>query len=236
MKPTLNGTPRAERTLDYYFDQIMNSVVEMYLLCVPEHDIDTFKEVIYEPLKALEVSGDLVMRYFAEAGGTSLGKGDATLLTCIYCIQSKWANVDGHVDLAWSYIMRAQRYITMAIAEDVSEPQLAKVLDIARTEAKTNAARESVTVSVQPWWETKQEAFRLIREEAGKGRRWPNAGIAALEILASLKEFLKTREAKKRKAFTSQTPESTVEEWLLEMPEADILFGVHTENIDKFTK
>lgn len=232
MKPEPDKTPRSNRTLEYYFAEIMETVVNLYLQCMPEHDRDYFMELIYEPLKAANVSGDTVLRNFSKAGGTKLGKGDATLLGCVYCIQSGWARLDGQLELAWSYLMEAQQYVATAIAEDVSEPHLAKVLDLARTEAKSNAAKESVAVSVQPWRETKLEAMRLIQEEAQSGRRWISAEQAAVEILDDLTEFLKTRQSKKPKEFWAQTPAKTVAGWLREMPNAGILFDDHNSHVD----
>lgn len=233
MMPKSEKTSRSDRTLEYYFAAIMESVVTTYLLCAPEHDRDSFMQLIYEPLKVANVSGDVVLSNFSKAGGTRLGKGDATLLACIYCIQSGWARVDGQYDAAWSHLMEAQRYIAVAVAEDVSEPQLAKVLDRARTEAKSKAAKESVAVSVRPWREAKLEAFRLIEEMAQSGRQWIDAEQAAIEILEPLKEFLKTRESRTPKRFWTKTPEKTIAGWLNEMPNANILFGDHPSPHDK---
>lgn len=230
MKPTLNKMPRAERTLEYYFAEIMESVIDIYLLCVPEHDRASFMTLIYEPLKEIELSGDAVLRYFYEAGVTQLGKGDLTLLACIYCLQSGWARVDGQIELAWSYLMEAQLYIAMSTAADISEPQLAKILDLARTEAKSKAAKESVAVSVNPWRETKQEAIRLIEEKARNGQRWASEEKAALEILDDVKKFLKTRQSKKQKNFWTNAPEKTVATWLRRMSNAGSLFGDHNDN------
>jgi hypothetical protein len=232
MKPEPDKTPRSNRTLEYYFAAIMEMIVKLYLQCIPEHDRNYFMESIYEPLKAANVSGDTVLSNFFKAGGTNLGKGDATLLGCVYCIQSGWARIDGQMELAWSYLMEAQQYVAVAIAEDVSEPHLAKVLDLARTEAKRNAAQESVAVSVQPWRETKLEAMRLIQEEAQGGKRWISAEQAAVEILDDLKNFLKTRQSKKPKDFWAKMPEKTVAGWLREMPNASTLFRDDNSHID----
>jgi hypothetical protein len=228
MKPTLPKTPRSERTLDYYFCQIMDAVVTTYLLCAPEFDEDTFKSRVFEPLYQINVSGDSILCYFSEAGGTKLLKGEATLLACIYCIQSKWAQKDKSDELAWSFIMEAQKYISMAISEDVSEPQLAKILDLARTEAKSTAAKKSVSVSVQPWRAVKSEAIRLIDEKAQSGQRWNHEEQAALEILDDLREFLKKYPAKSSKNFWSNTPEKTVAGWLRAMPNAKLLFSTES--------
>jgi hypothetical protein len=225
MKPSLPKTPRSERTLDYYFSQIMDAVVKTYLLCEPGLDEDTFKSRIFDPLQKINVSGDSILRHYSEAGGTKLLKGEATLLACIYCIQSKWAQTDGCDELAWSYIMDAQKHISIAITEDVSEPQLARILDFVRTEAKSTAAKKSVAVSVQPWRAVRSEAFRLIDEKAQRGQRWEDVDKAALEILDELRDFLKKHPGKKSKNFWSNTPEKTVSGWLREMPDAKFLFG-----------
>lgn len=221
----LTKKPRAERTLEYYFGEIMEAAISMFLVCVPEYDRDRFIKEFYEPLKNIRVSGDSIMHYFSQEGGSKLGKGDAALTACIYCIESGWARVEGLTELAWVKLMDAQRFIAFAVAEDVSEPQLAKILDLARTEAKKNAAKESVAVSVQPWREANQEALRLIREKARDGRRWEHAEQAALEILDSVSEFLKSRESKSPKRFWTDAPEKTIARWLLEMPEAAVIFG-----------
>ena len=224
MRSAISKIPRSERTLDYYFCLIMDDIVEMYLMCVPELNRDSFKRLVYQPLSEINISGDDVILYFREAGERKLLKGDATLLACIYCIQSRWTASAGHEILAWSYMMEAQKYIAMAITEDASEPQLAKVLDFARTEAKSKAAMASVAVSVQPWRETKLEALRLIEEKALNGQRWDNAEQAAVEILDDLREFLKAHSVKKPKDFWSSTPEKTVAHWLRQMSNAGNLF------------
>lgn len=231
MKPTLNKTPRSERTLEYYFAEIMESVI---LLNKPDHDRASFMRLIYEPLQECELSGDDVLRYFYEAGGTQLGKCDMALLACIYCVQSGWARLSGQNELAWSYLMEAQLYVAMSTVADFSEPQLAKILDLARTEAKRKAAKESVAVSVKPWQETKQEAIRLIEESAQNGQRWASAELAAWEILGHLRAFLKMRSSKKQKAFWTKTPEKTVANWLRGMSNAGSLFGDH--NYDNSAK
>lgn len=225
MKPTLNKTPRSERTLEYYFAEIMESVINVFLLNIPDQDRASFMRLIYEPLKECELSGDDVLRYFYEAGETQLGKGDMALLACIYCVQSGWARAGGQNERAWSYLMEAQLYVAMSSVADFSEPQLAKILDLARAEAKSKAAKESVAVSVKPWRETRQEAIRLIEERARNGQRWASAEQAALEILGDLREFLKTRQSKKQKDFWTNTPEKTVALWLRRMSNAGSLFG-----------
>jgi hypothetical protein len=228
MKPMLDKTPRSERTLEYYFDDIMNTVVKVFLLCVPKHDQESFISEVYEPLKALRVSGDEVVRNFNQAGGTQLGKADMSLLACIYAIESRWAGREGKDEQAWALLMEAQHYISMSVAADVSEPQLAWVLDMARTEAKHKAAQDSAAVATQAWRETRQEAFRLIEERVQDGRSWDSAEQAATEILDELKTFLQTRPSRKRRNFLTTTPEKTVADWLRQMPNAGSLFNDQT--------
>lgn len=225
MKPTLNKTLRSERTLEYYFNEIIELVIDLFLLCEPDHNRTSFMRDIYAPLKEARLCGNDVLFHFYEGGGTQLGKGDMTLLACIYCLQSATARLEGRNELAWSYLMEAQQYVSLATAADVSEMQLAKILDLARTQARRKAAQENVAFSVEPWRQTKEEAIRLIEEKARNGQRWESAEQAAIEILEDLKEFLKTRPSKKPKNFWSAAPEKTVAQWLCSMPKAKMLFG-----------
>ena len=222
--PKMNTRPRAERTIEYYCAEITAKALAILTLCIPEEDRDKFMRDIYEPLKYIRVSGDVLTHHFYREPGSKLSKCEAALTACIYCIESDWARVEGQVELAWVKLMDAQHFFALVLAEDVSEPQLAKILDFARTQAKSNAAQESVAVSVQPWRETKEEAVRLIREKAQCGQRWEDVEQAALEIVNAVSEFLKSRQSKSTKRFWTLTPEKTIAGWLLEMPDAEVLF------------
>ena len=225
MESKLDQTPRIERTLEYYFAEIMETAISVFLTCIPELGRDRFIKDVYIPIHESRVAGADVLSIFHQSGRSVLGKGDLTLLACVFCSESKLAKDEGNDELSWRYLLEAQRYVVMAAAEDQAETQLAKLLDFVRTQVKAKAARENVARSVSVWWETQQEAVRLVQCGLRGSKKWASIEEAARDILPELRQFLESRPSKKRRNFTAATPERTIASWLRSDPEVRILFG-----------
>lgn len=213
--------PREERTPQYLCASVLEELIEVFLFCSPESDRDLFMQNIYHPTRRENAGGDAMVKFWKDKNEGKLHLSHLIQISCAYCVQA--ANAMDKQDLAKSYLMDAHLYLGMARAGMTSNPQVADLRDFVAKEALAANARHSVSVSVDPWRKTKEEAMRLIRESAKAGCQWTTPSEAAKTVAEDVEKFLSTLEPRKRFQGRQQR-DVKIGQWLREMPEAFELF------------
>lgn len=215
--------PRGERTTEYLCNLVIKELVQIFLSSSPELSKEMFMQNIYYPARSENAGGDTMLKFFKDQNEGKLNVAYLIQISCAYCVQAQAANAINKQHLAKSYLMDANLYLGMASASMTSNPQVAQLREFVGKDARSTNARHSVSVSVDPWHKTKDEAMRLIRESAKAGDRWATPSEAATTIAEDVEKFLSTLTPRKR--FQETQRDITIAKWLSAMPESFELFA-----------
>lgn len=219
---TQTTVPREQRTLPYFLDQIKEHLFQIFVHYKPTADRDFFEKNICAPAMFENRGGDNMVVFLNKRNDGKINLIHMIIISCAYCAQAADANEKGL--LAWTYLMDAQYYRSMAVVAMDHQPNVEHMRQEKAREALTVNAQNSVSVRVDPWQKTKDEAMRLIRELANSGEHWRNSKQAARVIAEQVQKFLETQSPKKRFQSAEQR-DTTIAKWLKKMPEASLLFS-----------
>lgn len=216
--------PRVQRTPQYYYTNILGDLFQILAACAPEADRDILRWLVYQrgPLTAL--SGDEMGQYWRNENNGKLDLPHLAMIASAYCADAH--NVMDRAEIAWLYLMEAQRHLGMCRAATAWRGQSDLVLEFVAREARAENARKSGVAKAKISQPAKDEAYRLIRERARDGTRWASSSEAARAIGPEIQAFLDTLQPRRR--FT----DSRISLWLRAMPEAEELFSLPSKKVN----
>lgn len=199
----------------------LTALAGFYSLSTPEKKPDDFTQEFLIPMaSASDTTGAAYLAKFREvqqADETANLQYGPMLISCAYCIEAlHYSNLDQR-ELAWSRMAESRYWCGVTLASQGLETARDKTVIATRkaTGKKAAAARSEINYK-----QTKDEAFRLVRERKPALKGWQSRRQAMLLIKDDVIEFAE----RYGKALSASQAEKTIYEWLAQMPDATTIF------------
>lgn len=211
---------------DDSIDGYVRSILRMNARCLrknyPDLDVDNFVRDVYKAVEeegadAYELTDFQGLRPYSPMGD-DFAHFNPSLALVAYCCQASRAYKDGDCEGAWKNLIEAGYWMGMVYSVSMMPAITVEVAKNTLTEnGKKGGGKKSQKSQI-----VKNEAYRLVREGYLRQKDgWQSASYAAKVIMDDLIEFAKNA----KYPFSSNRPERTVERWLSEMEDKNILFG-----------